>query len=84
MDATDTNEQSLTITEIINHPQYVDATSANDIAILKVSGTFTCATDKIYPACLPSTNVSVKQLIFYNTLTLLKAGTMCSTQTPPT
>jgi len=56
LDATDTNEQSLTITEIINHPQYVDATSANDIAILKVSGTFTCATDKIYPACLPSTN----------------------------
>jgi len=56
LDQTDTNEQSLTITEIINHPSYVDSTYSNDIAILKVSGTFTCAQGKIWPACLPSTN----------------------------
>ena len=57
LDQTDTNEESLTITEIINHPNYVPSTNANDIAILKVSGSFNCVKDKIYPACLPNTNV---------------------------
>ena len=51
----DTNEERLTITEIINHPNYNDATYDNDIAVIKVSGSFTCGTN-IYPACLP-TNV---------------------------
>jgi len=56
LDTTDTNEQSLTISEIINHPNYNNANFLNDVAILKVTGTFNCAQGKIYPACLPSTN----------------------------
>jgi len=51
----DTNEERLTITEIINHPNYNDATFDNDIAVIKVNGTFTCG-QNIYPACLPNTN----------------------------
>ena len=54
----DSNEESRSITEIINHPQYVDGTEVNDISVLKVSGSFNCAQGKIWPACLPSTNVS--------------------------
>ena len=57
LNTTDTNEQSLLINEIINHPDYIAATNANDISILKVSGSFNCVQDKIYPACLPSENV---------------------------
>jgi len=52
----DSNEESLSIVEIINHPQYVDGTEVNDISVLKVSGSFNCAQGKIWPACLPSTN----------------------------
>merc|ERR1719225_2277580 len=51
----DTNEERLVITEIINHPNYNDNTFDNDIAVIKVSGLFTCGTN-IYPACLPNTN----------------------------
>ena len=52
----DPNEQRLTITEIINHPNYNTATVDNDIAVIKVSGTFTCGTN-IFPACLPNKEV---------------------------
>jgi len=55
-DTTDTNEQSLAISQIINHPSYNINTQANDISILKVTGSFTCSQGKVYPACLPSVN----------------------------
>ena len=58
LDSVDTNEESLEITEIINHPEYNPSTSENDIAVLKVSGTFTCEQGKIWPACLPNEEVS--------------------------
>ena len=58
-DTTDTNEQSLAISQIINHPSYNINTQANDISILKVTGSFTCSQGKVYPACLPSVNVSI-------------------------
>ena len=54
----DTNEERLTITEIVVHPDYNWITLENDIALLKVSGSFTCSEDKIWPACLPSSQVS--------------------------
>jgi len=50
----DTNEERLTITEIRNHPDYDDTTFNNDIAVIKVSGSFSCSPDKIWPTCLPS------------------------------
>lgn len=54
----DTNEERLSITEIINHPDYDASTFDNDIAVIKVSGTFTCGQNtKILPACLPNTDV---------------------------
>ena len=53
----DTNEQRLSITQIINHPNYNVNTLENDVAVIKVSGSFTCSKDKIYPACLPNSNV---------------------------
>ena len=59
----DTNEQRLTITQIINHPSYNDVTFDNDIAVIKVSGSFTCGT-RIAPACLPSSNVSLSVSVF--------------------
>ena len=52
----DTNEERLTITEIINHPSYNAFTEENDIAVIKVSGSFSCSEGKIWPACLPSSN----------------------------
>ena len=58
LDSVDTNEESLEITEIINHPEYNPSTSENDIAVLKVSRTFTCEQGKIWPACLPNEEVS--------------------------
>ena len=59
----DSNEQRLTITEIISHPDYSSFTtiggdSSNDIAVIKVDGNFACAGGKIWPACLPDKNVS--------------------------
>ena len=54
----DINEERLAVTEVINHPDYNDLNSQNDIAVLKVSGSFSCSPDKIYPACLPSSEVS--------------------------
>ena len=55
----DSNEERLTITEIIRHPDFseTDAWANNDIAVIKVSGSFSCSPDKIYPACLPSSEV---------------------------
>ena len=64
----DTNEERLTITEIINHPSYNDATFDNDIAVVKVSGSFTCSQGKIWPACLPNSQVD-NQKKFGDTLT---------------
>merc|ERR1740124_955175 len=53
----DVNEQRLTITEIINHPEYsafsASGDGSNDIALIKVDGNFNCEPKKIYPACLP-------------------------------
>ena len=54
----DTNEERLDITEIINHPSYNDFTYDNDIAVLKVSGSFNCVERKIWPACIPSAEVA--------------------------
>jgi len=48
------NEESLSITEIIKHPYYNQVTNDNDIAVIKVSGTFNCRERTIYPACLPT------------------------------
>ena len=59
LDTADTNEQSRAITEIINHPDYDARSSKNDIALLKVSGSFTCSQGKIWPACLPNKNVRI-------------------------
>ena len=58
----DTNEERLTITEIINHPGYNDNTFDNDIAVIKVSGSFTCSQGKIWPACLPSSKVLIRYI----------------------
>ena len=58
LDSVDTNEEALEIAEIINHPEYNPSTFENDIAVLKVSGTFTCEQGKIWPACLPNEEVS--------------------------
>ena len=53
----DTNEERLDITEIVRHPDYNWITLENDIALLRVSGSFTCSKDKIWPACWPSSQV---------------------------
>ena len=58
LDSLDTNEQKLTVTQIVNHPAYNPSTFVNDIALIKVSGSFNCQPRKLWPACLPSTNVS--------------------------
>ena len=58
LDTEDTNEEALLITEIINHPNYDASTFRNDIAVVKVSGTFNCEKRKIYPACIPNEEVS--------------------------
>ena len=65
LNQTDTNEESLTITEIINHPEYNNIPNANDIAVIKVEGSFNCAQGKIYPSCLPNKSVSFMQSIRY-------------------
>ena len=52
----DVNEERLAITEILTHPD-MTGTKQNDIAVVKVSGAFTCATDTIFPACLPNPEV---------------------------
>ena len=63
----DTNEQRLTITQIINHPDYSSfnqlfgGDGSNDIAVIKVNGNFGCSAKKIWPACLPDKSVSCSQ-----------------------
>ena len=54
---------STQVTEIVNHPSYEASTNKNDVAIIKVSGSFTCEQGKLWPACLPSTNVSRLRII---------------------
>ena len=59
LNTTDTYEQALPITQIIMHPNF-DATSLkNDIAVVKVLGSFNCLQQKIYPACIPNEEVSL-------------------------
>ena len=58
LNTNDTYEEALLITEIINHPNYDASTFRNDIAVVKVSGTFNCEQRKIYPACIPNEEVS--------------------------
>ena len=58
----DTNEERLTITEIINHPDYNVFTKENDIAVIKVSGSFSCSEGKIWPACFPSSQVLLRYI----------------------
>ena len=53
----DTNEERLAITEIILHPDFDPRLPDKDIAVIKVDGSFSCSPDKIYPACLPSSEV---------------------------
>ena len=70
LDTTDADEQTLTITQIINHPNVTRKSNIinNDIALLKVSGSLTCTPGKIMPACLPNTNVSETSNIDVNFL----------------
>merc|ERR1719250_244939 len=63
----DTNEQRLTITQIINHPQYSSfnffgGDGSNDIAVIKVNGNFGCSAGKIWPACLPDKTPKLRGL----------------------
>ena len=53
----DTNEKRLAMTEIILYPGFTTAAPDNDIALIKVDGTFDCSPETIYPACLPSPEV---------------------------
>ena len=59
LDATDTNEKSLVVSSVVNHPGYNAATFENDIAVVKVTGSMTCEQGKIWPACLPSAAVNI-------------------------
>ena len=65
LNVVDSNEESLAITEIINHPQYVASTFVNDISIVKVTGSFNCSQGKIWPACVPNPNVSLTIVLDY-------------------
>ena len=72
----DTNEQRLSITEIITHPNYNSSGTlvqryGNDIAVIKVSGSFTCSKDKIYPACLPNSEVKPILSSYLATISLI-------------
>ena len=62
LDSVDTNEEALFVEEIVNHPSYNPNTQENDIALIKVKGSFNCQPQKIWPACLPSTIVSSKRI----------------------
>ena len=59
LDQTDTNEKSLVVSSVVNHPSYNAATYENDIAVVKVVGTMTCEQGKIWPACLPNAAVNI-------------------------
>lgn len=62
LDQTDTNEKSLVVSSVVNHPSYNAATYENDIAVVKVAGTMTCEQGKIWPACLPNAAVNIPKL----------------------
>ena len=66
------NEERLNIKEVIMHPKFDDETAENDIAVIKVEGSFNCSSDKIYPACLPNTEVSLTLLVSLGTITMLE------------
>ena len=53
----DANEERLSISQIINHPNFNPATFDNDIAVIKVRGTFNSCGTHVSPACLPNPNV---------------------------
>ena len=57
---------STQVTEIVNHPSYEASTNKNDVAIIKVSGSFTCEQGKLWPACLPSTNVRRPKILDFD------------------
>ena len=59
LNTTDTYEQTLPIIEIINHPNFDGASLVNDIAVIKVSGSFNCVEGQIFPACLPNEKVNI-------------------------
>ena len=59
LDQTDTNEQSLVVSSVVNHPNYNTQTLENDIAVVKVTGSMTCEQGKIWPACLPNAAVTI-------------------------
>ena len=62
LDQTDTNEMSLVVSSVVNHPGYNAATHENDIAVVKVAGSMTCEQGKIWPACLPNAAVNIPKL----------------------
>ena len=62
LDQTDTNEKSLVVSSVVNHPSYNAATYENDIAVVKVAGTMPCEQGKIWPACLPNAAVNITKL----------------------
>ena len=59
LNTTDTYEQALPITQIIRHPNFDAISLQNDIAVVKVLGSFSCLQQKIYPACVPNEEVSL-------------------------
>ena len=65
LNANDTNEGALNIKEIINHPSYDASTFTNDIAVVKVSGSFNFVPGEIFPACVP--NVEVSTFLYFMT-----------------
>lgn len=54
LDVTDTDEKSLVVSSVVNHPGYISNTFENDIAVVKVVGSMPCSQGKIWPACLPN------------------------------
>ena len=69
LDSINSNEEILNIKEFIMHPNYYYDyyTATNDIAVVKLEGSFNCSRDKIYPACLPNTEVSLTFLVSLDT-----------------
>ena len=77
----DTNEQRLSISEIINHPNFNPATFDNDIALIKVSGTFTCGSH-VSPACLPNQNVRLEIYQGFLLISCYRVTSMSAGKTP--
>ena len=47
------NEQRLRVDKVIAYPSFNKDTFENDIAVIKVQGSFNCVKTVLYPACLP-------------------------------